>query len=213
MAHWMAFHLVISTIEQCGLTNSCTKLFIDFCGMRFSIAFQQVIKAILMPAANKCKKRMHEIGAIESFSEILTDDKFEEISKKLKPFVVAGKQASNAYAFWYSYLKMAEMLLHFIRATREGNWKLHLATLRVMLPWFFAYDRVNYSRYLPIYLSEMLNLEHTHPVIYAELVKGEFVVQRQSRYGFSQDNWADGKSRFKDLRRNYRIFAKSICSS
>ena len=36
-------------------------------------------------------------------------------------------------AFWMSYIDMAEMLLHMIRAFREGNWDLHLACVRQML--------------------------------------------------------------------------------
>ena len=53
----------------------------------------------------------------------------------------------------------------FDRATGEGDWKLHIASLRQILPWVFAYDRVNYARYLPAYISEMDSLSITHPAI------------------------------------------------
>ncbi len=49
------------------------------------------------------------------------------------------------------------------RATREGNWDLHLSTMRSMLPWFFACDRVNYSRYGTAYWLEMTKLKETDP--------------------------------------------------
>ena len=39
--------------------------------------------------------------------------------------------------FWQSYSDMVSLLLHFIRATREGNWQLHLTCVRSMLPCFF----------------------------------------------------------------------------
>ena len=51
----------------------------------------------------------------------------------------------------------------FIRATREVNWNLHLASFRAMLPWFFTCDRVNYARYGSSYWLEMTALEQTHP--------------------------------------------------
>ena len=43
-------------------------------------------------------------------------------------------------AFWVSYLDMVEILLALVRASREGNWLLHLAAVKAMLSWCFAYD-------------------------------------------------------------------------
>lgn len=58
---------------------------------------------------------------------------------------------------------MAEILLGLLRASREGNWELHVSTVRKMIPWCFAYDKVNYARYLSSYLSEMSHLEKGMP--------------------------------------------------
>lgn len=80
---------------------------------------------------------------------------------------------------------MVSCLLRFVRATRTADWDLHLATTEEIIPWFFAYDRINYARYLPVYLLEMLNLEKTHPLVNKYLHNGEFVAQRQNVYGFS----------------------------
>ena len=102
--------------------------------------------------------------------------------------------------------------MKFIRATREGNWLLHLSSLKSRLPWFFAADRVDYSRYASVYWFKMNALKETHWLntllnwlnsipylrlnkIYvsiwylqldaAENVKNHWTVQRQKRYGFS----------------------------
>ena len=40
------------------------------------------------------------------------------------------------------------LLLRFIRATQQGNWELHKACTCGMLPWLFAYNRINYARYM-----------------------------------------------------------------
>ena len=43
----------------------------------------------------------------------------------------------------------------FIRATRIIDWDLHLLPFRSMIPWYFACDKVNYSRYGSAYWLEM----------------------------------------------------------
>ena len=54
-----------------------------------------------------------------------------------------------------------------------------------MLPWFFAYDRVNYCCFLTVYLAEMCNLPSKHPEAHEALNSGEFVVQQRAN-SFSQ---------------------------
>ncbi|KAL8567726.1 hypothetical protein ACOMHN_009034 [Nucella lapillus] len=81
-------------------------------------------------------------------------------------------------AFWMSYVDMVEdVLLGLLRASREGNWDLHLHAIRSMIPWCFSYDKLNYARFLPVYYAEMTNLATDHPEIYEEFQKGNFSVQ------------------------------------
>ena len=72
---------------------------------------------------------------------------------------------------------MVGILLDFIRSTRTADWTLHLLTIRKMIPWLFAYDRVNYSRYLTLYWCEMTALPETHRDAHDEFLKDEFCVQ------------------------------------
>ena len=58
---------------------------------------------------------------------------------------------------------MIGLLLGLIHATRSANWDLHLDSLREIIPWYFAYDRVNHSRYLCAYWLEMKMLQISHP--------------------------------------------------
>ena len=53
-----------------------------------------------------------------------------------------------------------------IRATRIIDWDLHLLAFRSMIPWYFACDKVNYSRYGPAYWLEMTSVETTHPGLF-----------------------------------------------
>ena len=79
--------------------------------------------------------------------------------------------------FWMSYIDMLEILLGLIRASREGNWMLHLAMIKAVIPWMFAYDRLNYAKYLPVYYNQMLNLPMEHPEVYEHLKNEGMSVQ------------------------------------
>lgn len=47
--------------------------------------------------------------------------------------------------FWMSYIDIIEVVvLSLVRASREGNWDLHVNAIRSLIPWCFAYDKVNY---------------------------------------------------------------------
>ena len=62
--------------------------------------------------------------------------------------------------FWMSYLQMVELLLSMIYSVRLGTWDLLLEHIRKIIPFAFVYDHVNYARYLPAMLGEMLELEN-----------------------------------------------------
>ncbi|XP_034096209.1 uncharacterized protein LOC117562482 [Gymnodraco acuticeps] len=114
------------------------------------------------------------------------DQRFDNMCSKYADFVQRRSTENATFAFWSSYIDMMQLLLLFVRATRESNWQLHLSTVRLMMPWFFAYDRVNYARYLPAYWLEMMNLPVTHPSCHSDMnVKGQWTVQRQSVHGFA----------------------------
>ena len=83
-------------------------------------------------------------------------------------------------AFWMTYVEIIEILLGLLRADREGDWQLHLACIRKMIPWCFAMDKTNYARYLPVYYAQMCQLQKTSPELYAHFVGGGFSVQLSS---------------------------------
>ena len=74
--------------------------------------------------------------------------------------------------------------VYFISCTRRLDWEGHLNTLEKITPWLLAYDCVNYSRYVPVYLHEMREFEKAHPFAHEHLRAGEFAIQQHERYGF-----------------------------
>ena len=121
----------------------------------------------------------------QQYTDLLKGSSFQGMVKAYDNFI-QDRSNDVTFAFWTSYLEMVEDVLLFIRATRDGNWSLHLAAVRALLPWMFAYNRTNYSRYLPVYWFEMNNLATTNPFVHQELMKGDFAVQRQDVHGFSR---------------------------
>lgn len=88
----------------------------------------------------------------------------DEYERHLADETGAGPMES----FWQSFLQMMNILFAFIRSVRTGDWQLHMDSTQRMLPWMFAYDRPNYSRFLTYYWAEMQNLPANHPAIYEE---------------------------------------------
>lgn len=121
----------------------------------------------------------------ERFSEALQDETVQEFINDFKDYVDKCSRENVMYGFWSSYLDMMQLFLLFLRATREGNWDLHLSTVQEMIPWFFSYGRINYSRYLPVYYLEMKSLPSSHPFIHSNLKNGSFAVKHQDKHGFS----------------------------
>ena len=80
--------------------------------------------------------------------------------------------------FWNSFIEMTQILLDYIKSSRTSDWSLHLQASGQILVWFFAYDRVNYSRHFSCNWATQQQLHLTHPAIYHEFIKGHFSVKR-----------------------------------
>ena len=98
------------------------------------------------------------------FQDVMRSPLFEEVSQLFLSYSHHLRNSNGKLSkFWMSYVDMVEVPLGLIRATREGNWSVHLSSLRGIVPWCFAYDNVNYARYLSAYLSEKPHLPEEHP--------------------------------------------------
>ena len=64
-------------------------------------------------------------------------------------------------AFWMSYHDMADIMLGLLRASREGDWLLHLASIRAMIPcphlnqWvsFFTFILIAFQGALQVFIN------------------------------------------------------------
>ena len=88
--------------------------------------------------------------------------------------------------FWMSFLEMVELLLNTLYALRSGDWLLLIECIKLILPYTFAYDHVNYARYLSAMLGDMLQLPKRFPNVYNEFLSGRFVAQLTDGSKFSR---------------------------
>ena len=81
---------------------------------------------------------------------------------------------SPMFQYWDTIFNLEITGLVFVRAHRERNFSLCLDSLKDIIPWFFALDHYNYSRWMPVHIRDMENLptsiqnefhEHGHWVV------------------------------------------------
>lgn len=153
----LAHKLIYEALSRCKLTAMCDWLISEdredpLAGVDLSETYSH---EVLLTAAKSVNKSMREF-----------DDAMGE---------------RHMFRFWTYYLQAVQNLLCFIRAERLGNWPLYLDSLCAMLPVMFAYDRTHYSRWLPIYLADMLNLPDTAQEVYNQFCQGAFTVNRSGK--------------------------------
>jgi len=135
-----------------------------------------------IPEEPVLRKIVDYVQAVESARESvrnITD--LTEITDLFAIFKSENQERSKLFAFWDEYCSMVTTLLQFLKAERTGNWKLHLSRTAAMLPQFFAMDRQNYARYLPVYLADMQKLELTHPDVCKEFAEGNHSISRSGQ--------------------------------
>ena len=100
--------------------------------------------------------------------------------KQLNEFDKKNEESSPVFKFARQYMHMVQLVLLFIKAVRTADWDLHLSSLEAFTKYFFAYDKLNYARMIPLYLAEMKALKHTDPLIWEEFQNGNWVVNKTS---------------------------------
>ena len=108
----------------------------------------------------------------EAYTESLASD-FEEFSSE--------KGHVPQFNFWFITLSLELLLFTFVRSLREENFQLYTEILCKMAPWFFALDRINYSRWLPVNIRDMQSLSITHPDVFQNFMEGKFAIHNSER--------------------------------
>ena len=143
----------------------------------------------------KILKECNSLSSIGNEDELITS--FDSLLKLIPPIVSTlrkfktfRKENSDSFMFWEEYLTMVHILLNYVRSERDGTWDLHLSSVTRMLPYLFAFDRINYSQWISVYLADMRLLPQTAPAVHNEFVKGNHPIKLTSNSKFNQV-WTD----------------------
>jgi hypothetical protein len=85
------------------------------------------------------------------------------------------------FFIWKSVLNLELICLRFVRSIREANFVLYIDVLKELLPWMFALDHTNYSRWLSVRYRDMHALRLTNPDVFKNFKDGAFVVNKSTR--------------------------------
>ena len=102
----------------------------------------------------------------------------DKVVPLLKYFKDTKSKESPTFLVWAIFLDACEILLHHIKAERSGDWALHLHATASMLPFLRAANRTHYSRWLPVYLLDMLDLPE---VVQEAFNDGQFSVRETGK--------------------------------
>ncbi len=86
--------------------------------------------------------------------------------------------------FWYWHLVLTQKLsiLLFIRFLIESNFSLYDQALCQMILYMYANNNLNYARWLPVHLIDMMTLVERHPQTAEAFHARKFVVHKSDRY-------------------------------
>ena len=163
-----------------------------------ALTYLQVFKCLESNPNNTFNECFQQLGKFQnSFQDSSTntsvaDAGWKECSKSataftnsLKEFIENGLQVSNQFKFWNTFLQdVVSVVRDLARSHREGVWELHLSAIPRALPLFFAFDRTNYKRWVPLYFEDCMALPAVFPKIYDSFQKGGFV-ERQNPFDTS----------------------------
>ena len=95
----------------------------------------------------------------ESFDQQLKYPVLPQVITMWREFLNHRQNNGELSAFWISYMDMAEgTVLGLLQAFREGDWDLHLHSIR-------QGDMMSYSRYPTPYFAQMTNLGDKNPEV------------------------------------------------
>ena len=110
------------------------------------------------------------------------EDVFIEVSNQLETHRkrLCG---SRTAALWLQYMHMIDIMRKSIKAERTGNFKMHLESVKDMLPFLAAAGHNHYTKSSWLYLQQMLDLKDTHPDVFHNFSTGRYAVRRTDFFG------------------------------
>lgn len=142
------------------------------------VALEESIKILSDACTSKQSIRESHKGLLITLESL-------NIEKQLADFD-AEHNTEPIFKWARMYMKQVLTLLQFQRATRLGDWFLHLSSLEKLCVYFFAYGRHDYAQNIPEYIARMCRLQTTDPEIWQDFMAHEFTVNTSNQIPFTR---------------------------
>ena len=76
------------------------------------------------------------------------------------------KKNSQMCFYWDIIINLQIKILVYVRAIREGNIKLYIVILTILMKWPFGMDHYHYARWCSVQLMDLIQLKISCPDIY-----------------------------------------------
>ncbi len=128
------------------------------------VATQGVADSFLSASHVTRTRRAHQITAAslyilmkKAYDEFCIEENKDDKSRiSFDDWKKAMQTKSPQFLYWESVLKLELTCLQLVRAFREASFPLYIRVIRQILPWMFALDHPNYSRWLSVHYRDML---------------------------------------------------------
>ena len=132
---------------------------------------------------NKIKRARYTLQiTLCSLFKLLRDAMPDDI-RELSPYDWLSQRSkeSTSFLYWKLVIDLEMLILMYVRSLREGNFKLHLEVLYLLLSWFFSFNHVHYARWLTVHWFDLYHLESKFPDLFEQFSNGNFSFQKSNR--------------------------------
>ena len=151
------------------------------------VATQEVADSFLTASHVTRTRRAHQVTAAslyllmhKAYEAYKTNQQDDDEPLSFNDWKEVKKKSPN-FLYWSSVLNLELTCLRLVRSIRESNFPLYIDALQDLLPWMFALDHPNYTRWLSVHYRDMCVLSHSQPDVFKHFKHGAFIVHKTTR--------------------------------
>jgi hypothetical protein len=130
-------------------------------------SFSDSDKEIIRTAAREGMSQDHTAMSADAIGVLKRVDGAFQREMTLK-----AESECKTVKLWSQFVTIVDIINRFEYAERTSDFQLHCKALAQLLPFLCAAGRYNYYPTISVYLSEMMQLEKTHPQVYEDYMQG-----------------------------------------
>ena len=112
--------------------------------------------ASFLTAADPMKTRYAHQVTVAALNTILQDAySSADTNLPVGEWMSRNAEMNPTFTFWMLTMKYQQLVLLFVRAHRQRNFRLFVETLKALVGIFFAMDHHNYVRWLPVFITDL----------------------------------------------------------